>query len=48
MQKERETVAHCIKIQDLRKVTVVTELGSQKHSKNIDMPFEMFTSIAFG
>ncbi len=46
MQKERETVAHCINIQDFRKVAVVMELGYQNYSNNIDAPFEMFTSIA--
>ena len=46
VRKERETVAHCINIQHFRKVAVVTELGYQNYSNNIDAPFEMFTSIA--
>ncbi len=39
VQKERETVAHCINIQDFRKVAVVTELGYQNYSNNIDAPY---------
>ncbi len=39
----RETVAHCL---HLSKVAVVTELGYHNYSNNIDMPLEMFTSIA--
>ena len=46
MRNGRETVAHCLNILDLRKVAVVTELGYQNYSNNIDTPFEMFTSIA--
>ncbi len=46
VRNERETVAHCINILDFRKVAVVTELGYQNYSNNIDTPFEMFTSIA--
>ncbi len=42
----RETVAHCLNILDLRKVAVVTELGYQNYSNNIDAPFEIFTSVA--
>ncbi len=42
----RETVAHCLNILDLRKVAVVTELGYQNYSNNINVPFEIFTSIA--
>ena len=48
VRKERETVAHCINIQDFRRVAVVTELGYQNYSNNINAPFEMFTSIAVG
>ncbi len=46
MRNGRETVAHCLQILHLRKVTVVTEFGYQNYSNNIDAPLEMFTSIA--
>ncbi len=46
MRNGRETVAHCLNILDLRKVALVTELGYQNYSNNINAPFEMFTSIA--
>ncbi len=42
----RETVAHCVQSLHLRKVTVVTEIGYQNYSNNIDALLEMFISIA--
>ncbi len=42
----RETVVHCVQSLHLRKVAVVTEIGYQNYSNNINAPFEMFTSIA--
>ncbi len=41
-----ETVGHFVNILNLRKVAVVMEFGYQNYSNNIDVPFQMFTSIA--